>query len=93
MSRYTNRFDAKRDANEPEIVNTFQANGISVHRLDKPLDLLLGYNKVNYLVEVKVPGGYFTNSQLEFTQHWKGQWIVINSVEQAEKLAKEIINN
>ena len=76
MTRYTNRFDAKRDANEPEIVQAFKDKGISVHRLDKPLDLLLGYNNRNYLVEVKVPGKHLNDNQLEFTRLWQGQWVV-----------------
>lgn len=91
MGRYTNRFDAKRDANEPEIVQAFKLQGISVHRLDKPLDLLLGYKKRNYLVEVKVPGKHLNDNQLEFTSLWQGQWVVINSVEQANKFANEIL--
>lgn len=93
MSRYTNRFDAKRDANETEIVNTFKAKGISVHRLDKPLDLLLGYNKRNYLVEVKVPGKYLNDKQVKFTDEWKGQWIVIDTIERANWLADSIVLN
>lgn len=93
MTRYTNRFDAKRDANEPEIVKAFQAKGISVHRLDKPLDLLLGYNKRNYLVEVKVPGKHLNPKQVLFTDVWKGQWIVIDTVERANILADNIVAN
>ena len=93
MTRYTNRFDAKRDANEPEIVNTFQCRGISVHRLDRPLDLLLGYNKHNYLVEVKVPGKHLNDKQVTFTESWKGQWIMIDTVEKAERLADKIVLN
>ena len=87
------RWDARRDANEPEIVKAFQDKGISVHRLDKPLDLLLGYNKRNYLVEVKIPGKHLNKNQLEFTSLWQGQWVVINSVEQAEKFANSILRS
>lgn len=93
MSRYTNRFDAKRDANEPEIVKVFQRRGISVHRLDRPLDLLLGYNKVNYLVEVKVPGKQLNDKQVTFTKDWEGQWIMIDTEEKAERLADSIVLN
>ncbi len=87
------RWDAKRDANEPEIVKVFQKRGISVHRLDRPLDLLLGYNKVNYLVEVKVPGKHLNDKQVTFTEEWKGQWIMIDTVEKAERLADGIVLN
>ena len=44
------KYDAKRDANEKAIVVLFQWHGISVFRLDRPLDLLLGCHGLNYLV-------------------------------------------
>lgn len=93
MTRYTNRFDAKRDANEPEIVKVFQAKGISVHRLDKPLDLLLGYNKKNYLVEVKGLNKDLNKNQIEFTQEWKGQFFICRTVSQANYFADKILKN
>jgi hypothetical protein len=87
------RYDAKRDANEPEIVKAFQSKGISVYRLDRPLDLLLGYNKKNYLVEVKMPKKGLNKKQVEFVQKWKGQHFVCYTVAQAEKFADMILNN
>lgn len=85
------RYDAKRDASEKEIVKFFQIQGISVERLNTPLDLLLGYNKKNYLVEIKMPGKKLNKKQVEFTKEWRGQWIVIESIEQAGRLSKEIL--
>lgn len=87
------RYDAKRDANEKEIVKFFEIQGISVERLNTPLDLLLGYNKKNYLVEVKMPGKGLNKNQKEFVKEWRGQWIVIESIDQASKLSREILNN
>ncbi len=86
-----NRFNARRDENEKEIVNFFQMQGISVERLNTPMDLLLGYNKKNYLVEVKMPGKGLNKNQKKFTSGWKGQWIVIDSIDQASKLSREIL--
>lgn len=86
-----NRYDAKRDENEKEIVKFFQIQGISVARLDTPLDLLLGYNKRNYLVEIKMPGKGLNKNQKEFTKEWRGQWIMIDSIDQASRLAREIL--
>ena len=85
------RWDAKRDANEKEIVKCFKAHGISVFRLDRPLDLLLGYNKKNYLVEVKMLDKALNKKQSEFVEDWKGQWIMIDSIDQAVKLSREIL--
>jgi len=85
-----NRFNPKRDANEPEIVDYFKSIGLSVERLNTPLDLLIGYNKRNYLVEVKMPKKHLNDNQVKFFEEWKGQRVVINSIEQAEKWSKEI---
>jgi len=85
-----NRYNPKRDENEKEIVDFFKANGVSVVRLNTPLDLLLGYNKKNYLVEVKMVGKSLNKNQIAFTESWKGQWIVINSIEQAAEMLKLI---
>jgi len=86
-----NRFNPKRDANEKEIVKFFKLQGISVVRLNTPMDLLLGYNKRNYLVEVKIEGKGLNENQKEFVKEWKGQWIIIDSIDQASRLSKEIL--
>jgi len=87
---HTNRFDARRDGNEKEIVEVFERMGLSVYRLDQPLDLLIGYDKRNYLVEVKMPGKNLNDNQVEFVANWKGQFIIIRTIEQAIKFAHEI---
>jgi len=90
MTRYTNRFDAKRDANEKEIVRELESHGLSVYRLDKPLDLLVGYDKRNFLVEVKMPDKDLNKKQVEFVDKWQGQFIIIRTIEQAERFAREV---
>jgi len=87
-----NRYNPKRDANEIDIVNEFKKHGISVVRLNTPLDLLLGYNKRNYLVEVKLPDKKLNKKQIEFTEDWKGQFFICYSVEQARRFSNSIIN-
>ena len=82
-----NRYNPRRDANEKEIVNYFNRIGFSVARLNTPLDLLIGYKKRNYLVEVKMPGKKLNANQVEFTEGWKGQFIVISSIEDAQQFA------
>jgi len=88
-----NRFNPRRDANEPEIVNYFKSKGFSVERLNTPLDLLIGYKKKNYLVEVKMPTKTMNKNQVKFASDWKGQFIVIDSVEQASRFAESVINS
>ncbi len=88
-----NRYNPRRDANEKEIVEYFQKRGFSVERLNTPLDLLIGYKKRNYLVEVKMPNKNLNKNQQEFTDSWKGQFIIIRSVEQAAVFADSLIHS
>lgn len=67
---------AKRDANEREIVKVLEQAGVSVFRLDKPFDLLLGFRKRLYMAEVKNgTKGYgkdFNENQKAFLETWNG---------------------
>ena len=80
-----------RDANEAEIVNALRCIGASVYRLDTPCDVLVGFRRCNYLIEIKLPpgpkGGVShskpTPDQLEFQSTWRGQFAVVRSVNEA----------
>ena len=63
-----NRYAARRDANEDDIVDALLANGFDVYKLSKPLDLLVWRpNGVGFLLlEVKQPTGRTTDAQDEF---------------------------
>ena len=76
----------KRDKNEAAIVAALQACGCAVVRLDKPLDLLVGYRGRNWLLEVKGEGGRLTKDQKEFIATWPGQWAVIREPEEAIRI-------
>lgn len=76
----------RRDANEPEIVNALEKVGATVYRLHTPLDLLVGYRRKTYLIEVKVPGKKLNKKQKEFIAGWRGQHAVVESIEQALKV-------
>ena len=79
------RYDAKRDKNEPEIVEALQAVGASVLRADD-VDLIVGYRGVNYLMEVKTADGQLNKKQQKFFRSWKGQVNIIRTRIQALKL-------
>lgn len=72
-----------RDANEPEIIKALRAIGCIVHPLNKPLDLLVGYRGINYLIEVKTDKGKLTEDQEKFIPEWRGQLCVVRTPEQA----------
>ena len=92
-------FNAKRDANEGEIVKALEAIGCIVHRLDTPLDLLVGYRGYNYLLEVKVAKGTLTPDQQKFIPKWLGQLAFVRTAAQAidvvtrKHLANKVIFN
>jgi hypothetical protein len=58
------RKDARRDANEVEIVSALELVGARVWRLDKPFDLLAGWGGRLFLLEVKQAKGKLTTQQL-----------------------------
>jgi hypothetical protein len=64
------RPDARRDANEPEIVKHLQANGYLVERIGNPGDLLVWNHHSRHWIclEVKVAGGRFTPKQTEWRE-------------------------
>ena len=77
MSIY--RRAAKRDKNEPEIIQALRAVGASVAQNSAPglPDLLVGYRGQTYLIEVKAPKGTLTPDQVEFMRQWEGTLVHI----------------
>jgi hypothetical protein len=70
MPAKNNRPDARRDANEPEIVDALQELGYAVHRIGSPGDLLVWNHETRHWIclEVKVPGGRLTPKQKTYRQ-------------------------
>ena len=84
---------AKIDANQPEIVKALRSVGATVqplHQVGEGVpDLLVGYRRTTYLIEVK--DGAKPPSKRELTPDqvtWHGQWwggpcLVVNNVSEA----------
>jgi len=87
LSRYGN----KRDDNESDIIKALEAIGCSVFKLDTPCDLLCGYRRRTYLLEVKNPQGNRkkTKTQEKFFAEWNGQIDIVESAEQAIKIVTD----
>lgn len=83
-----NRWAKRRDSNELEIIDEFERLGFSVCRIDTPLDLIVGKNDRNYLVEVKTASGRLTKDQQQFIRDWQGQFAVVRTVEEVRILAR-----
>ena len=78
------RYAKCRDSNESEIVMALRKHGAVVYQLDRPVDLLVGYERQTYLLEVKQPGGKLTEGQCDFFDEWRGGIAsVVRSVQEA----------
>lgn len=83
---------AKRDANEPEIVEALEGMGAIVELTNKPLDMLVNVNGVIALADVKDPKrGRITDDQQAFIEKWDGAPIyILRTVEDAERMVHEL---
>lgn len=79
------RHNAKRDANETEIVAVLLQAGCDVERLNgtRIPDLLVGRAGMNFLLEVKDEHGRLTDGQDEWHRAWRGRCAVVRSPEEA----------
>lgn len=84
-----NRYGKRRDGNEQPIIDALEAAGCQVERLDRPVDLLVGYDGQTYLMEVKDTRGRnrLQDSQDAFLRAWPGgPAAVVRSIEDALRL-------
>jgi hypothetical protein len=69
----------RRDANHQEVRDAFRRLGWSV------LDTAdLGH----ILVEVKAPGGIFTQDEIDFSMEWRGDYVTVRSLEDVVRLTE-----
>lgn len=65
------------DANQDQIVSVLEAVGASVVVIGQPLDLLVGFRGMTFLLEVKNPNSEYgkkgaNKKQAEFKKLWRG---------------------
>lgn len=81
------RWAARTDSNQAEIVKALRKAGrsvVSLHRVGQDVpDLLVGYNGLNFLLEVKSEGGDLSSGQQEFADSWGGEVATVRSAEEA----------
>jgi len=88
------RWAAKRDTSEKEIVAAMRQFGASVEHLDQPLDLLVGFHRHSYLVEVKTGKKKLEPTQQDFIDAWRGNPVPVlrtpaDAIEWLSTLPKE----
>jgi hypothetical protein len=84
MSLY--RIDARRDANEPAIVQVLERRGYVVDRVSAKgfPDLVVSKHKQAWFVEIKQPGKSFTPAQVKWRIRWQGPTpITLRTVDEA----------
>lgn len=67
------RYAARVDVNQAQIVSALRAAGAYVWIIGLPVDLLVGYKKFTFLVEIKDgPKKKLTKLQEDFFKNWSG---------------------
>jgi len=78
---------AKVDANQSEIVQALREAGATVQHLHKVgqgcPDLLVGYMRRNYMLEVKLTKTCLNEIQVKWHRNWFGQVAIVRSAEEA----------
>ena len=86
------KYAAARDGNQPDIVQALRMVGASVipcHTVGKGFpDLVVGYQGINYLIEIKDPAQpkhrhELTPAQVDFHRDWRGQIAKVFTVKEA----------
>jgi hypothetical protein len=62
------RYAARRDANEPPLIELARSLGAYLYRTDKPGDWLCGFRGSWIIVEIKGEDGSPTPAQIEFSR-------------------------
>jgi hypothetical protein len=77
------RWNARRDKNEPAIVDALEAFGASVIRSDA-IDLIVGFRGKNFLLEVKsADNAALKDSQKKLLSKWAGDYKVVHCIDDA----------
>jgi len=76
---------AKRDTNEPAIIQALKVIGATVQPLSSRgvPDLLVGYRGQNYLLEIKTAKNGLTDDQKPWHEWWFGQVAIVHTIEEA----------
>ena len=90
------RYRASADSNQKEIKDALEAIGCDVWVIGRPVDLLIGYRKRNFLIECKMPGKVNRKdqqAQRDWIKNWRGQVRVVTSPEEAIRLVTKSYKN
>lgn len=84
------RYADKPDTNQPEIVEALRAVGAKAYIIGKPLDLLIAFRGVFYIIEVKSPGEKLSVSQQRTVLEMWDAGCMVNVVYDVDEALKAI---
>ena len=79
----------RADANQGEIVKALESIGCTVYKIGRPVDLVVGRQSRNWLIDCKSRTGKLTPFQKVFFETWKGQVRICRTPEEAIKLVQD----
>ena len=86
------KFAKKVDANQNALCKYAKSLGASVQYMHSVgagfPDVILGYEGVNYLCEIKTEKGKLNALQVEWFKNWKGQAVVVRTESDIKMLLK-----
>lgn len=84
---------AKRDHNEPKLVEYLRRCGASVELISSGgiPDLLVGWFGLNFLMEVKSDTGRLTEYQIKFFDTWRGQADIVRTIKDLKGILRQVM--
>ena len=82
------RWATRRDKNEKEVVDALRKAGCFVYPLDQPFDLLVTKQGKIFQIEVKMPKGKLTESQIDYIADNQSVVHVVTSAEEALRVVQ-----
>ncbi len=81
----------RTDANQKAIIKALEDIGCTVYPMARPVDLLVGYQAKNLLLEVKNKDGLdtLTDFQRKWIPSWKGQVRIVHGADEAIEVVTE----
>lgn len=80
----------RNDGNAKALIAYLEAHGASVARLDRPVDVAVGFQGVTVLCEIKTPRGAIRASQKAFLESFRGAVRVIRSEADCDALLQDM---
>lgn len=76
------------DTTEPLIIDAMRHAGATVHKIGRPLDLLIAVDEQTAMGECKTGKGKLRATQQKFTASWPGLWRILRTPDDGLQLVR-----